>query len=307
MMGRAITNKIIEHNKTTGSRVSEGKGQEQIFFRQCLRLSGLLIMIIAFFMPSFAQERSVPFHAGEQLNFNIYFKYGIVMAKAGTAEYKISNSNYSGKPAIKTELTFKTVPAFDRIYKVRDTLWTYISQDLRPLYHEKGLHEGKTSYREEMFYMNHSEQFSKVRSIRRTRETIKFDTLLFSNHIGYDMLSFFIYARILDFQNLSVGETESLVCFVGRDVVKMRMRNAGQTILEKNELEKIKTIRFEIDVIDKAFEDNKNALEIWITDDKNRIPVKIKAKLKIGAMEAELSSVKNLKHSFDARIVIKPR
>jgi hypothetical protein len=118
------------------------------------------------------------------------------------------------------------------------------------------------------------------------------------------MLSLFTYARVLDYQNLSIGETESLVCYAGRDIVKMTMRNAGQAIFEKSEVEKIKTIRFEIDIIDKAFETSRNALEIWITDDKNRLPVKIKAKLKIGSMEVELSSFKNLKHPFDSRIVL---
>lgn len=229
------------------------------------------------------------------------------MAKAGTATHTITNCNYKGKETIKSVLAFKTTSAFDKIFKVRDTLHTYTNSELQPIYHEKSLNEGKTSYKEEMFFLGHNNYYSKVRSIRETPDVVKFDTILFSNNVGYDMLSFFIYARTFDFPNLDVGETHSVVCYMGRDIIHMKIKNAGQTILEKDGLDKTKTIKFDINIVDEAFENTKNALEIWISDDLNRIPVKIRAKLKIGAMEAELSSVRNLKYPFSSRIVIKAK
>lgn len=259
-----------------------------------------------FTSPLLAQE--VPFQTGEDLKYNIHYKYGIVMAKAGSAQYKVYDSTYGNKKAVKTELSFRTSSTFDKIYKVRDTLIAYSNAaGLEPIFHKKFLNEGKTSYIEEIKYISHSEKYTKVRSSRRSVAEMKFDTVLFANSFGYDMLNIFIFARMLDFPNLKINESFPLASFVGKDVVKMNLRYMGQTILNKSETEKFKTLKFEIDIIDEAFSESKTAMEIWISDDKNRVPVKLRAKLKIGAAEAELSSYKNLKYPLDSRVVIRAK
>lgn len=45
---------------------------------------------------------------------------------------------------------------------------------------------------------------------------------------------------------------------------------------------KYRTRHFYIDIYDDAFTQSKEAAEIWIGDDENHIPIKIRAKLKIG-------------------------
>jgi hypothetical protein len=41
---------------------------------------------------------------------------------------------------------------------------------------------------------------------------------------------------------------------------------------------------------------------VWVTDDKNRIPVLVEAKILIGSVKAYLESAKGLRNSSDARI-----
>ena len=40
------------------------------------------------------------------------------------------------------------------------------------------------------------------------------------------------------------------------------------------------------------------SVTLWISNDKNKIPVKMKADLKIGAIECDLENFKNLNHQF---------
>ena len=84
----------------------------------------------------------------------------------------------------------------------------------------------------------------------------------------------------------------------------LNIRYKGQAILDKGSI-KYKALRFEVDIVDPAFDDHKTAMEVWISDDNNRLPLKLKAKLKIGAAEAEITSTKNLKHPFDSKIEMK--
>ena len=117
------------------------------------------------------------------------------------------------------------------------------------------------------------------------------------------MLSIFTFVRTLNYSDLNAGDTFGLTSIVAKDIIPMNVRYMGQTVLDKGST-KYKTLRFEIDIVDPAFTEPKTAMEIWISDDKNHIPVKLRAKLKIGAAEAELTSAKNLKYPFDAKIEI---
>jgi hypothetical protein len=42
----------------------------------------------------------------------------------------------------------------------------------------------------------------------------------------------------------------------------------------------------------------KESLTFWVSDDANRIPLKIEANLAVGSLDADLDSYKGLKHPF---------
>ena len=41
-----------------------------------------------------------------------------------------------------------------------------------------------------------------------------------------------------------------------------------------------------------------NSLKIWLSDDLNKIPLKVKAKIYVGYLEVDVKSAKNLKHKL---------
>ena len=43
------------------------------------------------------------------------------------------------------------------------------------------------------------------------------------------------------------------------------------------------------------------SLTIWISDDENRVPVRVKASLLVGSIKADLDSYKGLKHPFKVK------
>jgi hypothetical protein len=44
------------------------------------------------------------------------------------------------------------------------------------------------------------------------------------------------------------------------------------------------------------------SLTVWITDDDNKIPVRIKASLAVGSIKADLEAFKGLKNSFKVKL-----
>ena len=53
---------------------------------------------------------------------------------------------------------------------------------------------------------------------------------------------------------------------------------------------------------DRIFKEEES-LTFWVSDDKNKIPLKIKANLAVGSLEADLEAFKGLNHSF--KIIMK--
>jgi hypothetical protein len=93
---------------------------------------------------------------------------------------------------------------------------------------------------------------------------------------------------------------------MGKKIINVIVRYKGQTII-KNRNAQYKTLNLNVDITDKVFSESKNSMEVWLSDDENKIPLKIKAKLKIGSAEANLSSHKNLKNPFTAETVLHKR
>jgi hypothetical protein len=253
-------------------------------------------------------EKDLPFAPGEQLSFDIHFHWGIIMAKAGSAFYSVSSEDVLDlKSAYCSTLSFRTSAAFDKIFKMRDTLYSYVNAHIEPVYHKKYLHEGNTNYVEELAFVQFGEKKTEARSIRYNADgNVRFEKTLKASTVAFDMLNIFMFTRMLDFDNLTVGETIPLSAFIGRDNIKLQIKYAGQVILEKNDSQKYKALKFEVDVIDDAFTTSKKALEIWIGDDSNRYPLRIRAKLKIGTVEANLSSFSGNKYPHSSLIQIKP-
>jgi len=245
-----------------------------------------------------------PFKEGEMLKYDVNFKWGLVMMKAGTANYDIKKSFFENNPTYKATLDFRTTSFFDGIFKIRDTLISHVSTDLEPLYHIRKVNEGKTRFWEEVFIKTYSANFTKARVKKQNTEMVKFDTIIVANNAGYDMLSIFMFARTLDYSQLTPEQTFRISSFIGKDKVNITAHYKGQSVVEKGDNIKYRAHLLVIDIVDEAFKESKNAMEIWVSDDKNHVPLKIKAKLRIGAAEANLTSWQNLKYPLTSEIRI---
>jgi hypothetical protein len=249
----------------------------------------------------------LPFRDGENLSFDIHYKYGFVMVKAGTAEYAMNADSYNNKNTWKSALTFKTTSFFDKIFKIRDSLYSQISDNIEPLYHWREINEGHTYFREEVVFNKYGKAYSEVHVKRENHEKLKVDTILRSNNAGFDIMNVLIFVRTLDYPHLKIGESIKLSTFIGKDKVNIIVHFKGQTVIDKGETLKYNAYKLALDITDEVFSGSKNAMEVWISNDENHVPLKIKAKLKIGAAEAELTSYKNLKYPFKSEIRIPPR
>lgn len=270
---------------------------------------GLLSLVFFFFLQGsqpFAQCKfgQINMQPGEKIDYDIYFKWGILNPKAGSAQISYSATEYNQKDAYLYKLIFKTAGIAEKVYKTRDTLTNVYSSDHILLKAAKHTRE-KDRYNidETTFDYRQSKTYARMRRYDLTRT--KADTTYTVDGCLLDMLSSTFFVRNIDWEKLKPEDSFSATIVSGKSLVKIIIRYKGQRILEISENVKYNTCYFSIEVDDKTFESN--STELWMSDDKNHIPLKIKTKLSIGAAEVYYNSSKGLQYPLTSIIKIKRR
>lgn len=269
-----------------------------------LAVSSCLVLLLASFQQLHAQcklnkEIFVP---GEEIQMSVYFRWGLLMPKAGSAILYMDESSYNGNKTMRQQLTFKTTSFFDKIYSMRDTVDTHYDSDYAPIYYLKKADEDGYFLWDEMIF-NYNNDTATVSTKRWDRRRTKIDTTHVVEGCLFDALSVSMYLRGLDVELMEIGTEFPTNFIMGRDVIKVRYRYGGQEIVERGD-NLYRTRKFYMDVEDDAVTQTKNALEIWLSDDENKIPIKMRVKLKIGAAEAYYTKSKGLRYPLTSEIKI---
>jgi hypothetical protein len=112
-----------------------------------------------------------------------------------------------------------------------------------------------------------------------------------------DMLSALYYFRTRELGNLKVGETISMDIFFDQEINNFKLKLTGREVLKTN-FGKVKTLVFmPIVQVGRIFKENES-VTLWVTDDENKLPIKIKASILVGALKAELIEFRGLSNSF---------
>jgi len=228
------------------------------------------------------------FNAGESLKYQLYFNWQFVWLKAGTASLDIQNANFRGKPCMRASLITKGSSRTDKFFMMRDTLTSYFTGDLIPLYYRKGAREGKRYYIDEAWYTQRSngvdvhQRFTKHDGTIRTNDQTSTECI-------FDMVSMMMRARSFDPSSYKDGQrikflmadggnvkSETLI-FRGRK--KFKMDSTGTTY---------RCLVFSF--IEKKEKKEKEIVTFYITDDKNHIPVRLDLYLRFGTAKAFLIS-----------------
>lgn len=229
----------------------------------------------------------------------MYFKWGLIMSKAGHAVFSTGETPWEGEEAWRYHMQFNSLGMAETFYKMRDTLSTLLSPQGRPISSSKHTDEGGFYMVDELIFSN--EQPFDIRSTRRARGRTRIDTVLTAGGCVYDMLGAVMYARSIDFDNLRPGAEFPFKVAVGKDIVNVRFRYTGPSTAKQGDAS-YGAHHFYIDVYDAAFAQSKEAAEVWIGNDDNHIPVRVRAKLKIGAAEVHYKESSGLRHPLSCRL-----
>lgn len=113
---------------------------------------------------------------------------------------------------------------------------------------------------------------------------------------GFDVLSFVYFARNIDFSSVKENETIPVTVIIDNEFYDLYVRYLGkETIKTKND-ETFKCIKFSALLVEGTIFKGGEDFFVWVTDDKNRVPVLVQAKILVGSVKAYLTKTEGLKN-----------
>jgi hypothetical protein len=104
------------------------------------------------------------------------------------------------------------------------------------------------------------------------------------------MLSVFYHLRTLDYSKFKMGQTVSVPIVTGRKCIFMDVKYMGRTLASLRNKKQFSAYRLYLSFRnDNNLKEDDDPIEVWLSDDTRKIPLKVQGKLPIGSLQAEYS------------------
>lgn len=253
----------------------------------------ILILIPSFIMYSQCFEENKTTTAGEYLEYMVSYQWGIIWIEGGMVNFMTDSTIYNGKPAYHFISTGKSLRAYNWIYKVRDRYESYADPcNLKPFFFTRKLKEG--SYRAENSYhfdYNKNNIFSSIKDNKRNiHDTIPVQPYL------YDVLTATYATRNINFEKHTPNDTIPIHFILDNNIIELKIRYLGKETVTHNDGKNYPCLKFTSTMIESSLFAKGEPLVVYVTDDKNKIPLLIVAELIIGSVKVYLKNARGLRH-----------
>lgn len=230
------------------------------------------------------------FKVGEELSYII--RYGFV--EAGKAEISVqAETRRAQRPVYHVVGTGRSIGMAEWFFKTRDRYESFIDQEaLVPWEFIRDVNEGGHKINRHLI-------FDQYEQTVRDLEAPEKGSFQFESY-AQDMLSAFYYARSIDASELKPGDVISFTMFLDHEQFPFRLIYLGREMV-KTKLGTIECLKLRPSLQKgRVFKDEED-MTIYVSADKNKIPVLIQTDLLVGSIKVELLKHKNLRYPLKVR------
>ena len=254
-----------------------------------LGLIGLAIGMTSSTMVSYPTTLNKSFQAGEKLRYLI--SYGFL--DSGEAILEVNNTSKKGvdRDLLHVKGTGRTLGGFNSFFKVMDTYESYIDKKgIFPWLFVRRVNEGG-------YKISQDYTFNQDKSVVNNGVGKDFITPLGIQ----DMISSFYYARTLNFKNMKKNDTFEFKTFMDDETFLLKVKYVGDELIHIRK-GKFNCHKFVPVIQTGRLFKHESDVNFWITNDENRIPILVKAKIPVGVIKMHLVEWEGLKNNLSSKI-----
>jgi hypothetical protein len=272
---------------------------KNVFFFQKTAVFSLLFLFSSSFIawktppPAFRTVSNAAFEKGEFLKYRMH--YGLITAGYATLEVGSKTETVNGRKCHHIIGKGFTTSSYDWVYKIRDRYETFVDETaLIPWRFIRHVEEGD-------FYSHTETRFEhavkKAHYVNNKAEVTSYNV---PENIQ-DVISSFYYARTLNQKTLQVGSKIPLTNFLDQKTFNLQAQLLKRETVNVDG-HKYKALKMKLLIEEAGIITDGSKVHFWISDDENKIPIRIEAELAIGSVKADLIEYKNLKNAFSAKL-----
>lgn len=252
-------------------------------------------IIFLFFLSllGFDTQSEPAYDAGEWFKFRVH--YGII--NAGYATLEVKEAIIKNKKVFHVIGKGHTTGMSRFFFRVEDLYESYIDKVTgNPYQFVRKIDEGGYIKNQEGFFNHISDQVL-VKDYKKNSEK----NFSIPNNTQDIMSAFYYLRNHPNVNKLKIGEAIAIDMFFDDETTKFRLKLIGREDIN-TKFGIVSTMVFRPLVQSGRIFKEEESLTVWISDDNNKIPMRIKASLVVGSIKADLDGFKGLKHSFKTKI-----
>ena len=249
--------------------------------------------MLVFITVSFDSHKPEAYDTGEWFKFRIH--YGFI--NAGYATLEVKDAVIDNKKVYHAIGKGYTVGISRLFFKVDDNYESYFDKTTnKPFQYVRQINEGGYTKDQEGFFNQDSNKVVVKDYKNKTEKTVSVTENV------QDIISTFYFLRNHpNIDKLKVGESIVVDMFFDDEVFKFKLKFIGREDIE-TKFGTVATMIFRPIVQSGRVFKEEESLTVWISDDENKIPVRIKASLAVGSIKADLDGFKGLKNPFMVKL-----
>jgi hypothetical protein len=256
----------------------------------------LVILICTLSELSFAQPyesvHNDAFRRGEKLSYNVYYKSfitGKLLAGEATLEIKNDNRQFNGRDTYHIECIGKTRHAFNWFMKVNEHFESYIDEKaIFPWLFIRQTREGRYSKDDEVEFNPKSNMAKSHYAKKLTPPKVQ------------DILSAFYFARTKNISKMVPGDNFSIPIFLDDSVYVSAVICRDREVV-KTTMGNFNCVKFSPMVVTGKVFSDRYPMTLWITDDKNKIPILVESTIFLGKVRIELTESSGLANPMTSK------
>ncbi|MBE0637627.1 MAG: DUF3108 domain-containing protein [Bacteroidales bacterium] len=247
-----------------------------------------------------AQPVELPFKAGEKLYYQVAYNWHFVWVEAGKAEFLVDSLKYGERGAYQFKSAGRTLTSYDWFFKVRDYFESVAdAETLMPYWFTRNTSEGGYKAYEKYNFDYPNKQI--ITQIENSNKPFTKSIVPLGDGV-MDVQTAVYYARSLDFSQMEPGDKITFHLMIDGRVYEIFGRYLGMEHVENYDGSKYRCHKFSVLLVEGTIFSGGEDLFVWVTDDRNKIPILVEAKILVGSVKAYFVKAENLKFPMETTV-----
>src|SRR6476620_1659284 len=249
----------------------------------------VIILLLVVSTLGFSSQKERAFDVGEWFKFRIH--YGLI--NAGYATLEVQEAVRNNKKVYHAIGKGYTTGMSRFFFKVEDLYESYFDKETgSPYQFVRKIDEGGYKKNQEGFF-NQTTKKVLVKDYKAFTE----NTFSFPENTQDIMSTFYYLRNHPTIDKLKIGQSIAIDMFFDNETTKFKLKYIGAEDIE-TKFGVVPTMVFRPLVQSGRVFKEQESVTVWISDDDNKLPIRIKADLAVGYIKADLDGFKGLKYPF---------